>query len=86
MGRKALAAILLPLPFAALPVAVVLLGAVFGPGESDELVIREAPSAVIQEEVVSSAPPEIEGATLASVSSPLQFEPGCADYDLIAES
>lgn len=83
MGRKALAAILLPLPFAALPMAVVAVGALFGPGESDDLVVRED-VAPLQEEVVASEAPAY-APPLASVSEPLQFEP-CHEYSLLSES
>lgn len=84
MGRKALAAILLPLPFAALPVAVVALGAVFGSGGEDEYVIREE-TPVTREDTVSTSAPGIGGVNLASVSEPVQFEP-CPPGDLISES
>ena len=85
MQRKMLAAILLPLPFAALPVAVVMISAVFGPGGNDEVVLRETPTA-IEREYVSSEAPAIDAAALASIASPAQFEPGCADHDLLSES
>jgi hypothetical protein len=83
MGRKALAAILLPLPFAALPIAVVAVGAVFGPGPSDELVIREDASPASEMSV--STETTIVAPSLASVSEPMQFDP-CAEYDLRSES
>ena len=85
MQRKVLAAILLPLPFAALPVAVVLFGAAFGPGGNDELVLRESPVEVTQD-YVSSEAPAIDPSSLASISAPTQFEAGCADHDLRSES
>jgi|GEM_PF-5273185 len=83
MGRKTLAALLLPLPFAALPIAVVAIGAVFGPGESDEFVIKEDASPV--EQMVSSEAPALGTTSLASVPEALQFDP-CSDYDLRSES
>jgi hypothetical protein len=83
MGRKALAAILLPLPFAALPIAVVAVGALFGPSESGDLVIQEDTPAIHSDAVLSEAP--AYSAPLASVSEPVQFDP-CADYDLRSES
>ena len=85
MQRKMLAAILLPLPFAALPVAVVMVSAVFGPGGNDEVVLREAPSA-IEREYVSSEVPLIDAASLASIPTAAEFEPGCSDHDLLSES
>ena len=83
MRRRTLGAILLPLPFAALPVIVVLLGAVFGPGESDDLVTQNLPEPVAIEDTVASDALTDESLSLASVSSPVQqFEPGCGEYDL----
>lgn len=85
MRRKMLGAILLPLPFAALPVAAVLLGAVFGPGESDELVTRESPSKIIVDRAMTETMLDA-GASLAKISEPAQFEPGCGVEGLRGES
>ncbi len=85
MQRKMLGAILLPLPFAALPVAVVLVSAVFGPGGNDDVVLRDTPTA-IEREYVSSEAPAIDAASLASIPTAAEFEPGCGDYDLRSES
>lgn len=85
MRRKMLGAILLPLPFAALPVIVVLIGAVFGPGESDELVTRDTTPAIVEDFVSTEAITD-PGTDLASVTSPAQFEPGCNDFDALTES
>ena len=82
MRRRTLGAILLPLPFAALPVIVVLLGAVFGPGESDDLVTQTLPAPPAIEDSVSTDATTEGTITLASVSSPVQFEPDCGQYDL----
>ena len=85
MRRKMLGAILLPLPFAALPVIVVLIGAVFGPENSGELVARETPTTIsLQERVLTEATASPEA--MARISEPLQFEPGCGDYDSHIES
>ena len=86
MPKKLLGAILLPLPFAALPVIVVLIGAIFGPGGSDALVTREAPAPFVIEDTVSTEALTDETIDLASLASPLQFDPGCNDYDLRSES
>lgn len=87
MGRKMLGAILLPLPFAALPVIVVLIGAVFGPGESDELVTRETiPAPIAIEDTVAVDSAIDPSVTLASTTNPVQFDPGCNDFDLRSES
>ena len=82
MRRRTIGAILLPLPFAALPVVVVLVGALFGPGESEELVTQNLPVPVAVEDTVSTDRWLDEGVSLASVSSPIQFEPDCGEYDL----
>ena len=86
MRRKMFGAILLPLPFAALPVIVVLIGAVFGPKSSEQLVTRDAPTAItFQERVLTESYDEPTG--LAKVSSNSQYEPlGCNDQDLRSES
>ena len=86
MRRKMLGAILLPLPFAALPVVVVLIGAVFGPESNDQLVTRDAPTAItIEERVLTGGYDEAAG--LAKVSSNAQPDGiGCEDYDLRSES
>lgn len=89
MRRKMFGAILLPLPFAALPVIVVLIGAVFGPKSSDQLVTRDAPTAItIDERVLADEYPEYdEPSGLAKVSSNTQYEPlGCGESDLRSES
>lgn len=82
MGRKALAAILLPVPFAALPIAVVAIGAVFGSGGTDEYVIREE-TPIVTDDTVSAVEPGIDSMSLASVTEPIQFEP-CAENDLLS--
>jgi len=82
MRRRTIGAILLPLPFAALPVVVVLLGALFGPGESEELVTENLPAPVSIEDTVGTDRWLDESVSLASVTSPVQFEPGCGDGDL----
>ena len=82
MRRRTIGAILLPLPFAALPVIVVLLGAVFGPGESDDFVTQNLPEPVTIEDSVSASAMTDSSLSLASVSSPIQFEPECGEYDL----
>jgi hypothetical protein len=83
MSRRAIGAILLPLPFAALPVIVVLLGAVFGPKSSDDFVAENLPAPPAIEESVSNDPLlDDEEVSLASISSSVQFEPGCGDIDL----
>jgi hypothetical protein len=86
MRRKMFGAILLPLPFAALPVIVVLIGAVFGPKSSEQLVTRDAPTAItFQERVLTESYDEPTG--LAKVSSNSQYESlGCGDQDLRSES
>lgn len=86
MRRKMFGAILLPLPFAALPVIVVLIGAVFGPKSSDQLVTRDAPTAItVEERVLTDGYDEATG--LAKVSSNAQYERvGCDDHDLRSES
>ena len=62
MRRKMFGAILLPLPFAALPVIVVLIGAVFGPKSSEQLVTRDAPTAItFQERVLTDSYDEPTG-------------------------
>lgn len=76
---------LLPLPFAALPVIVVLIGAVFGPGESDELVTRESPTQVIHEFVTTEAQPNTAISLAWASSNTAQFEPACDD-GLLTES
>ena len=81
MQRKVLGAILLPLPFAALPVAAVLIGAVFGPGGNGEVVLRDTPAAI--QDQVSTDSPTIDPAALASMPSAADFEPGC-DENLLA--
>jgi hypothetical protein len=81
-----LGAILLPLPFAALPIVVVLIGAVFGPDSSDQLVTRDAPTAITVEERVLTDTMN-ETADLAKVSSSSQTDwLGCDDHDLRSES
>ena len=82
MRRRTIGAILLPLPFAALPVIVVLLGAVFGPGESDDLVTQTLPQPVAIEDTVATDALTDSSMSLASVSTAIQFEPDCGMYDL----
>lgn len=89
MRRKALGAILLPLPFAALPAVAVLLGAVFGPKAEEQLVTQDVSTAVsIQERVLTEGAhlqAEIDG--LAKVSSNSYYGSlGCDDRDLRSES
>jgi hypothetical protein len=85
MRKRVLGAILLPLPFAALPVIVVLLGAVFGPGDSDELVTREDATQVTQEFVSTEAPHDPEISLTRATTRAGQFEPDCGD-ELLSES
>ena len=83
MRRRTIGAILLPLPFAALPVVVVLVGALFGPGESEELVTQNLPAPVTIEDSVATTDRWLDDSvSLASVSSPVEFEPDCGEYDL----
>ena len=89
MRRKALGAILLPLPFAALPVVAVLIGAVFGPKSEEQLVTQDVSTAVsIQERVLTdSAAREAQLDGLAKVSSSTGYGSfGCEDHDLRTES
>ena len=85
MPKRVLGAILLPLPFAALPVIVVLIGAVFGPGESDELVTRQDPTQVIQEFVSTEAQQDAAISLTRASSNTAQFAPTCDD-GLLTES
>jgi hypothetical protein len=72
-----LAAILLPIPFAALPVIVVLIGAVSGGSNSDSgLVTRESTVSSLQNRL-KVAVTESDGSTLAKVSEPAQGLDGC---------
>jgi hypothetical protein len=82
MRRRTIGAILLPLPFAALPVIVVILGAVFGPGESDDLVTQNLPELPVIEDTVATDTLTDNSVSLASVSTAIQFEPDCGMYDL----
>jgi hypothetical protein len=59
-------------------VAAVLIGAVFGPGGNDEVVLRETPVA-IEEHVSVMDSPTIDPAALASMPAAADFEPGCDD-------
>jgi hypothetical protein len=80
-----LGAILLPLPFAALPVIVVLIGGVFGPQSNDQLVTRDAPTTIIEDRVLTGG--YEQPADLAKVSTSSQPDSlGCEDYDLRSES
>jgi len=81
-----LAAVLLPLPFAALPIVVVLVGAVFGGSSSEDIVSRDT-APVISDYVQQDAPAEDIGSTLAyGLGEPAQFEKDCGEYDLRSES
>lgn len=64
MSRKMIGAILLPIPFAALPVVVVLAGALFSSGgASDDLVTRDTTAQVDQ--ALSSGVTSLDEDTLA---------------------
>lgn len=66
MGRKKLAAILLPVPFAALPVLVVLAGALFGgkaAGEGELVTTKDTPA--LEQRVSTDGPSQIDESTLA---------------------
>ena len=79
-----LGALLLPIPFAALPVIVVLIAAAFAPGGSDELVTREDSAQVL--DVFAAA--DVDTAhelQLARASVPAD-EPGCGSATPRTES
>ena len=84
MQRKMLGALLLPIPFAALPVIVVLISAAFGPGGSDELVTRED-SAQVLDGFAAADVTTANDLPLARASVPA-VEPGCGDEGLRTES
>jgi len=83
MRRKMLAAILLPIPFAALPVIVVLIGAVFGGSRNDsELVTRESTVTSFEDRLKVSVT-ESDDSTLAKVSDPAQSIDGCGGESFV---
>jgi hypothetical protein len=85
MSRKLIAALLLPVPFAALPVIVVVVGAVFGSSRGDELVTREnADSAIEQLGIFEALTASNADLTLTSSQAPAVS--GCDDADLLSES
>ncbi len=86
MRRKLLGALLLPLPFAALPVVVVLIGAMSGSNGQDELVTREDPTAVITEFVSTQAQDGGDVTLARSSSASTSPDIGCDDLELRAES
>lgn len=85
MRRKMLGAILLPIPFAALPVLVVLAGALFGGKGSDssELVTTRDQTPALQERVSTDSVTTTDDSTLARVTSQNEVQ-GCGD-DLSAD-
>ena len=85
MRRKMFGALLLPIPFAALPVIVVFVGAMFGPGESDELVTREDSAQVLDDFIANESVGDVD-LPLARAASSSQFDGGCGEYDLRSES
>lgn len=86
MSRRTLGVILLPLPFAALPVVVVLAGALFSGNSEPDIVARESTAPVIEQRVLETDQPQATTDTMARVSQPAEFEPGCNGYDLRIES
>lgn len=89
MRRKAMGAILLPLPFAALPAVAVLIGAVFGPQPEEQLVTREISTVVsFQERMLTEQAAEAKESPdgLAKVSSSVSATPGCDDKGFVTES
>ncbi|MGE3077238.1 MAG: hypothetical protein AB7N24_19275 [Dehalococcoidia bacterium] len=86
MRKRVLGALLLPLPFAALPVVVVLIGAASGSNGPDELVTREDPTAVITEFVSTNAQGDTEVTLARSSSTTTSHDLGCDDSDLLSES
>ncbi|MGE0601337.1 MAG: hypothetical protein AB7J35_17975 [Dehalococcoidia bacterium] len=86
MRKRVLGALLLPLPFAALPVVVVLIGAYSGSGSQDELVTRDDPTVVITEFVSTSAQPDSNVTLARSSSVTTSINAGCDDSDLLSES
>ncbi len=85
MRRKMLGAILLPIPFAALPVLVVLAGALFGSKGADSAVVTTKDRTPALEERVSTASiTTSDESTLARVSTQAQDPAGCGD-DLSAD-
>jgi hypothetical protein len=70
MGRKVLGAILLPLPFAALPIIVVVIGAVFGPSNHSEVLVQQTVTTTAPvERVATTDALDSDGTNLAKVSS-----------------
>lgn len=83
MRRKMLAAILLPIPFAALPVIVVLIGAVSGSSNNDSgLVTRESTVSALEDRL-RVAVTERDGSPLAKVSEPAQGIDGCGGESFV---
>lgn len=78
MSRKMIGAILLPIPFAALPVVVVLAGALFtSNGAPEELVTRDSQAQVDQ--VLTSGTTIIEEDTLARANVTDSIHQDCDD-------
>ena len=71
MRRKMLGAILLPVPFAALPIVVVLAGALFGGSNAGkgELVTRQDQTPPIEQRVATHAELTDPGTTLARTTA-----------------
>lgn len=80
MRRKMLGAILLPIPFAALPVLVVLAGALLGGKGTDggNLVTTREQTPALEERVSSEALPVADNGTLARVTTQ-DNDPGCGE-------
>lgn len=85
MQRRVLGAILLPLPFAALPVVVVLAAAALGSNGDSGNLARETVIPIVAPQVAADNGPSMDG-TLARVSQAPGSEAGCNDYDLRIES
>lgn len=80
MRRKMLGAILLPIPFAALPVLVVLAGALLGGkgADSGNLVTTREQTPALEERVSSKTLPAADEGTLARVTTQ-DRDPGCGE-------
>ncbi|MEO8539625.1 MAG: hypothetical protein ABI577_07785 [bacterium] len=85
MRRKMLGAILLPIPFAALPVVVVLAGALFGSHSTNgELLTREQLGPSAEQRVSSDIIIDGADSTLAKVTADSQ--PSGCDFDIQGET
>lgn len=85
MRRKMLGAILLPLPFAALPVVVVVAGALFGGNSAGkgELVTRQEDTPPIEQRVATDA--DINNAGSALARTTVQTQTSDCGEDLFSE-